>query len=98
MIRTIRAVLLVALLTLTTSLGVAAQDEEAVTLLPHTSEAFALEAVVPEGWTDLGPGISARQRDETDPTLVALQSAPFSAAEMLDSLLPQLALSEPPQS
>jgi hypothetical protein len=98
MIRTIRAVLLVALLTLTTSLGVAAQDEEAVTLLPHTSEAFALEAVVPEGWTDLGPGIFARQRDETDPTLVALQSAPFSAEATLDSLLPQLALSEPPQS
>jgi pimeloyl-ACP methyl ester carboxylesterase len=98
MIRTIRAVLLVAHLTLTTSLGVAAQDEEAVTLLPHTSEAFALEAVVPEGWTDLGPGIFARQRDEIDPTLIALQSTPFSAEAMLDSLLPQLALSEPPQS
>ena len=98
MIRTIHTVLLVTLLTLTASLVVAAQDEGAVTLLPYTSEAFALEAVVPEGWTDLGPGIVARQRDDTDPTLVALQSAPVSAEVMLDSLLPQLALNEPPQS
>jgi hypothetical protein len=98
MIRAIGTVLLITLLTLTASLDVAAQDEEAVTLLPHTSEAFALEAVVPEGWTDLGQGLFARQRDEIDPTLVALQSAPFSAEEVLDSLLPQLALSEPPRS
>ena len=37
MIRTIRTVLLSMLLILTTNLGAAAQDEEAVTLLPNTS-------------------------------------------------------------
>jgi uncharacterized protein len=94
----IRALFLAALLILSASLSAAAQDEEMITLLPYTSEAFALESVVPEGWTDLGQGIFARQRDASDPTLIALQSAPVSPEDVLASLLPQLALPEPPQS
>lgn len=100
MIRNIRALFMAAILILilTVSASVSAQEPDIVTLLPHTSEAYGLEAVVPEGWTDLGQGLFARQNDAEDPTLIALQSAPFSADDVLTSLLPQLGLSEAPES
>jgi uncharacterized protein len=96
------ALFLTAILILTMSASVSAQEqdqqEEAVTLLPHTSEAYGLESVVPEGWADLGAGLFARQRDADDPTLIALQSVPASQEEVLTSLLPQFALTEAPES
>jgi pimeloyl-ACP methyl ester carboxylesterase len=102
MIRTIRAraLFLAAILILTLSVSAAAQEQEleVVTLLPHTSEAFGLESVVPEGWADLGAGLFARQRDAEDQAVIALQSAPASQEEVLTSLLPQLALTEAPES
>src|SRR5215208_607366 len=72
--------------------------QERVVLLPHTSEGYGYESVVPEGWTDVGQGIFARQRDAAVPTLLAQQSAPVSAEDVLVSLLPQLGLTEAPQS
>jgi uncharacterized protein len=72
--------------------------QERSPLLPHTSEGYGYESVVPEGWTDVGQGIFARQRDAKDPTLLAQQSAPVSADEVLASLLPQLGLTAAPKS
>lgn len=90
----VRALLLVAMLV--ASPGALAQD--AVTLLPHGSEAYGIESVTPEGWTDLGQGIFARQNDANDRVLIARQSAPLAPAAVLDALLPQLLLSEAPES
>ena len=90
----VRGLLIVA--ALLTSANALAQER--VALLPHTSEGYGYESVVPEGWTDVGQGIFARQRDAADPTLLAQQSAPVSAEDVLASLLPQLRLTEAPQS
>lgn len=90
----VRGLLIIA--ALFTSVNALAQER--VVLLPHTSEGYGYESVVPEGWTDVGRGIFARQRDAADPTLLAQQSAPVSAEDVLASLLPQLRLTEAPQS
>lgn len=90
----IRALLLVALLASSAS----ARAQDAITLLPYSSEASGVESVVPEGWTDAGQGIFARQLDAGDPVIIAQQSAPLPPAAVLDSLLPQLALAEAPES
>ena len=67
-----------------------AQEQQPVTLLPYSSEAYGIETVVPEGWTDAGRGIFARQQDASDPVVLAQQSALASTAEVLASLVPQL--------
>jgi uncharacterized protein len=90
----VRSLLIIA--TLLSSINALAQERS--TLLPYTSEGYGYESVVPEGWTDVGQGIFARQRDAADPTLLAQQSAPVSAEDVLASLLPQLRLTEAPQS
>ena len=90
----VRGLLIVA--ALLSSANALAQERSA--LLPHTSEGYGYESVVPEGWTDVGQGIFARQRDAKDPTLLAQQSAPVSANEVLASLLPQLGLTAAPKS
>jgi pimeloyl-ACP methyl ester carboxylesterase len=90
----VRGLLIIA--ALLTSVNALAQERSP--LLPHTSEGYGYESVVPEGWTDVGQGIFARQRDAEDPTLLAQQSALVSAEDVLASLLPQLRLTETPQS
>ncbi len=72
--------------------------QESITLVPYSSESFGIETVIPEGWTDVGGGLVARQNEDTDPTLIAQQSAPLPAAEFLTALLPQLDLDEAPES
>jgi hypothetical protein len=76
-----------------------AQDT-GVTFMPHTSEIFGIETVIPEGWVDLGQGIFAREQDGNadDPTLIAQQAAPLAADALLNAILPQLALTEAPES
>jgi hypothetical protein len=78
--------------------GANALAQETDVLLPHTSEGYGYISVVAEGWTDLGLGIFARQSEAADPTLVAQQSAPLPAENVLASLLPQLSLTEMPES
>lgn len=78
--------------------GVAAMAQAPITLTPYTSDAYGYTSVVPEGWTDVGRGIFARQRDAADATLIAQQSAPVATDVVLDSLLPQLGLEEAPES
>lgn len=69
-----------------------------ITLVPHTDETFSIEAVIPDGWTALGNGLFGRQTVPTDPVLIALQAAPLNAQSLLNALLPQLALTEVPES
>ena len=78
--------------------SVTARAQERITLVPHISEGFGIESVVPEDWVDVGGGIVARQASATDATLLAQQSAPAPKDDVLTSLLPQLGLSEPPES
>ena len=75
-----------------------AQEQERITLLPYTSEGYGFDSVIPEGWTDLAPGVSGRNSSDTDPTVIAQQSFPAAADEVLESLLPQLLLTEAPES
>lgn len=74
----------------------AAATPAAVTLVPLTNEAYGFGAVVPDGWDDLGNGIYARQESAADPVVLAMQSAPMPPDALLDTLLPQLLLSEAP--
>ena len=71
---------------------------ETVVLVPYTDEAYGIESVVPDDWTDVGNGIFARQNSPTDPTVIAQQSAPLNAESLLNALLPQLGLTEAPES
>lgn len=97
MILTWRAWLLVIAL-LASSVFAVARAQETLTLVPYTSEGYGYASVVPEGWTDVGNGIFARQREAADTTLIAQQSVPLPADKLLVSLLPQLGLTEPPAS
>jgi uncharacterized protein len=75
---------------------VSAQESVAVTLVPFTNEVYGIEGVVPEGWQDTRNGLFRREPGPTDPTLLALQTAPVAADVVLTTLLPQLGLTEPP--
>jgi pimeloyl-ACP methyl ester carboxylesterase len=96
MTRGLRAALLVtAVLLLALVPAVGAQ--ETITLTPVENEVFELAGVVPEGWQYAAPGVYARAATSGDVTVVALQSAPASLEAVLQSLLPQLGLSEAPE-
>ena len=71
--------------------------QETIVLVPHTDEAFGIETVVPDGWTNVGNGIFSRAGTPTDTVLVAQQSAPLHADALLNAILPQLALTEAPE-
>jgi uncharacterized protein len=92
-----RLILLIALVTGALT-SVTALAQERITLVPLVSESYGIESVVPEDWVDVGGGIVARQASATDATLLAQQSAPVPKDDVLTSLLPQLGLSEPPES
>lgn len=75
-------------------LAAAAQDE--IVLEPATLDVFGINVVVPEGWQSVGPGVFARASAAGDVVLIAQQSAPFSAEQLLQAVLPQLGLTEAP--
>jgi uncharacterized protein len=87
--------LLIGCLLLATS-AVFAQDT--ITLTPFTDEVFGIQGVLPEGWTKAGPGYYVRGQSATDAALIAQQSAPLPLADVLPSLLPQVQLTELPES
>ena len=92
--------LLVAALVSLSMFAPLAAQETGVTFMPHTSEIFGFETVIPVGWADLGQGIFARQSegDAGDPTIIAQQAAPMAADALLTAILPQLGLTEAPES
>ena len=91
----LRALALVALFTtLLPILGARAQD--AITLQPYQSPGGEFSSVAPEGWVDLGNGLFSP--GETSEVVLAQQSAPVSPDAMMTALMPQLLLTEPPES
>ncbi len=91
----LRALALVALFTtLLPIFGARAQD--AIPLQPFQSSGGEFGSVVPEGWEDLGNGLFSP--GESSQVVLAQQTAPVSPDDMLAALMPQLLLTEPPES
>ncbi len=67
-----------------------------IVLIPVEEPAFGLRSVTPDGWRSMGQGIHARAVSASDPTLLALQSAPVPVESLWPSLMPQLGLSAIP--
>ncbi len=78
--------------------GAAVAQDAAVTLTPFTDNGYEIQGVIPDGWTKAGPGIYGRAPGTADVTLLALQAAPLPASQLLQALLPQLLLTEAPES
>lgn len=94
----ITGVLLVALLVLGSIVPVLAQEDE-IKLVPFTSDDFGVEGVIPEGWTESGPGVYARGQSVSDVTTLIIQAVPGMTAEALTgALLPQLGMDALPDS
>ncbi len=90
--------ILLAVLVLALSMGATAAQDAGITLTPYTDSNYGFKSVAPEGWTTAGPGLLARGNNAADPTLIAQQSAPVSADKVIQALLPQLSLTEAPDS
>lgn len=88
--------MLILVLTLGTG-SVAAQDTE-IPLEPLNDANFGISSVVPTGWTSLGNGLLQRGATPEDVTLFGMQSAPFKVEALMEAVLPQLGLSEVPES
>ncbi|MEZ4668058.1 MAG: alpha/beta fold hydrolase [Anaerolineae bacterium] len=88
---------LIALLIFVFMFSVAAA-QDAIKLNDFADDAFGFSTVVPEGWTAKGNGIYARASSPTDFTLIAQQAVPLAVDKLWPSLLPQLALTDVPDS
>lgn len=75
-----------------------AQDAQAITLIPFEDETYGVQGVIPEGWSQIAPGVHRRGSSPTDAALIVQQAAPTTPDALLTSLLPQLGLSEAPES
>ncbi len=71
---------------------------EPIVLVPHTDAAFGIVSVVPDGWTDRGNGLFARQKASGDVALIGEQSAALARDGVLKAIMPQLGLTEAPKS
>ena len=77
---------------------VPAEEDVAVELEPFTHELMRITGLKPVGWTEMGPGVFARQSSGLDVATVILQSADGSADHLLATLSAQLRLDEIPTS
>jgi pimeloyl-ACP methyl ester carboxylesterase len=71
---------------------------DAITMVPFTNETFGINGLIPEGWSEISPGIYARGNSAMDETVLLLQAAPISAEELFNTLVGQLGLAEAPES
>ena len=78
------------------TLPLAASAQEDITLEPVTIDLFGIDTLVPEGWTNVGPGAFMRQASAGDMTVLAQQAAPLRAEALLQASLPQFLLTEAP--
>ncbi|MDX1991707.1 MAG: alpha/beta fold hydrolase [bacterium] len=69
-----------------------------VTLVEFASDQFGITGLIPEGWTEAGPGVYARGSSATDTTALIIQAAPGASADILSGLLPALGIAETPES
>lgn len=69
-----------------------------VPLIPYESKTFGIRGLVPEGWSEVQPGIYARRSSAGDQTLVIQKSYPdMTMDELLAILLPSLQLESLPE-
>ncbi len=92
------AAALVSSFTIGSSAAVLAQSPSpgAIVLEPVTESGYGISSVAPVGWKSVGPGLHARAQSPSDPTLIAIQAAPGSIADLWPALLPQLQVSAAP--
>jgi len=89
---------LAALLMLTSIVPALAQEGE-IALVPFTSETFGVQGVIPEGWSEVGPGAYARGQSASDVARLIVQAAPGMTADALAGvLLGQLGIEALPES
>ena len=73
-----------------------ARAQDAVNLQPFQGPGGEFSSVAPEGWEDLGNGLFSP--DGAGEVVLAQQTAPVSPDAMMNALMPQLLLTEPPES
>lgn len=97
MIRFIKFVLILVLLALPMTSAMAQSEE--ITLSPVTDESFGYQTLAPDGWTPVpNTGLWERGSTPTDTVVLAQQSAPFAPDQLMEAILPQLALETAPDS
>jgi pimeloyl-ACP methyl ester carboxylesterase len=69
----------------------------AITMVPVSIDILGIQGLVPEGWTEVGPGTFARVSTPGDQTLLIQQAAPTTPDNLLGALMQQFGLSEPPE-
>jgi pimeloyl-ACP methyl ester carboxylesterase len=69
-----------------------------VTLVEVSSDQFGISGLIPEAWTEAGPGVYVRGSSATDTTALIIQAAPGASADVLSGLLPALGIAETPES
>ena len=74
------------------------ESNDEITMVPFTNETFGISGLIPEGWSEISPGIYSRGSSAADETVLLQQAAPVAAEELLDLLMDQLGVSEAPQS
>lgn len=94
MFKTITRAILLSLTILALILPAHAQAE--IVLVPFADEIYGITGVIPEGWEALGQGLYTP--DKAGLSLLALQSAPLPASQVMTALQPQLGLSAAPES
>lgn len=90
--------LLTLLLVLAMGTGIVAAQESEITLKPISDANFGFSSVVPADWADIGNGLLQRGNSAEDITVFGMQSAPLSPENLLNALLPQMGLTEAPES
>jgi pimeloyl-ACP methyl ester carboxylesterase len=85
-------------LTLALSLSVISAQDEAIEFEPFSDLAYELEGLIPSGWTAIGNGLYLEDPTNTSSSLLAFQAVPLDPDALLNALLPQLALTEAPES
>jgi pimeloyl-ACP methyl ester carboxylesterase len=69
-----------------------------VNLVPFSNETFGTSGLIPEGWSEISPGIYARSSSAADETVLLQQAAPATAEQLFNLLLEQLGIPEVPES
>ncbi len=93
------AATLVLSLTVGPSEGVLAESPSPapIVLEPVTESGYGITSVVPVGWKSVSPGLHARGRSPSDPTVLAIQAAPGAISDIWPALLPQLQVTGTPK-
>jgi uncharacterized protein len=95
--RIVGSLIVLSLLAMPVSGAVAGSPSPApIVLEPVIESGYGVSTVVPAGWKSVGPGLHARGASQTDPALIAIQSAALAVKDVWPALLPQLRLTEIP--